>query len=148
MEEKVEIFTDGACLGNPGPGGWGVILRWRGVERELYGGTFKTTNNRMELLAAIKGLEALSRGSNAILMTDSKYVMQGITEWIHSWKERDWLTAAKKPVKNKDLWIRLEKAIDGHKVEWKWVKGHAGHLDNERADKLAVLGAEEAAKEL
>ena len=148
MEDQVEIFTDGSCLGNPGPGGWGVILRWRDSEKELYGGTSNTTNNRMELMAAIQGLEALSRESNAILTTDSKYVMRGITEWIHDWRKRDWLTAAKKPVKNKDLWIRLDKALDGHKVEWNWVKGHAGHMDNERVDKLAVLGAEEAANKL
>ncbi|MEE2698744.1 MAG: ribonuclease HI [Pseudomonadota bacterium] len=143
MEDKVEIFTDGSCLGNPGPGGWGVVLRWRGNEKEFYGGEPNTTNNRMELMAAIKGLESLSRASNAILTTDSKYVMQGITEWIHDWKKRNWLTASKKPVKNKDLWIRLDKALVSHKVEWHWVKGHAGNADNERVDKLAVRGAEE-----
>jgi ribonuclease HI len=146
MKDQVEIFTDGSCLGNPGPGGWGVILRWRDSEKELYGGLLNTTNNRMELMAAIKGLETLSIESKAILTTDSKYVMQGITEWIHGWKKRNWLTAAKKPVKNKDLWIRLEKALDGHEVEWNWVKGHTGHLENERVDKLAVQGAEEIAK--
>ena len=148
MKDQVEIFTDGSCLGNPGPGGWGVILRWRDTEKELYGGLLNTTNNRMELMAAIKGLETLSIGSKAILTTDSKYVMQGITEWIHSWKKRNWLTAAKKPVKNKDLWIRLEKALNGLEVEWNWVKGHTGHMENERVDKLAVQGAEEVAKKL
>lgn len=146
MDDRVEIFTDGSCLGNPGPGGWGVILRWRGIEKELYGGDLDTTNNRMELMAAIKGVEALSQASSVILTTDSKYVMQGITEWIHGWKKRDWLTAAKNPVKNKDLWIQLEKALIGHEIEWHWVKGHAGHLENERVDKLAVQGAEEAAE--
>lgn len=148
MVDRVEIFTDGSCLGNPGPGGWGVILRWRDTEKELYGGDLDTTNNRMELMAAIKGVEALSQSSNAILTTDSKYVMEGITEWIHGWKKRDWLTTAKKPVKNKDLWIRLDNALVGKKLEWRWVKGHSGHLENERVDKLAVLGAEEAAKKI
>jgi len=148
MVDRVEIFTDGSCLGNPGPGGWGVILRWRDTEKELYGGDLDTTNNRMELMAAIKGVEALSQSSSAILTTDSKYVMEGITEWIHGWKKRDWLTAAKKPVKNKDLWIRLDNALVGKELEWRWVKGHSGHLENERVDKLAVLGAEEAAKKI
>lgn len=146
MDDRVKIFTDGSCLGNPGPGGWGVILRWRGNEKELYGGTLDTTNNRMELMAAIKGLEALSQASSVILTTDSKYVMRGITEWIHGWKKRDWLTSSKKPVKNKDLWIQLDKALIGHEVEWHWVKGHAGHLENERVDRLAVQGAQEAAE--
>jgi ribonuclease HI len=148
MVDRVEIFTDGSCLGNPGPGGWGVILRWRDTEKELHGGDLDTTNNRMELMAAIKGVEALSQSSSAILTTDSKYVMEGITEWIHGWKKRDWLTAAKKPVKNKDLWIRLDNALVGKELEWRWVKGHSGHLENERVDKLAVLGAEEAAKKI
>jgi len=148
MVDRVEIFTDGSCLGNPGPGGWGVILRWRDTEKELYGGDLDTTNNRMELMAAINGVEALSQSSSAILTTDSKYVMKGITEWIHGWKKRDWLTAAKKPVKNKDLWIRLDNALVGKELEWRWVKGHSGHLENERVDKLAVLGAEEAAKKI
>ena len=145
MADRVEIFTDGACLGNPGPGGWGVLLRWRGEEKELYGGEPETTNNRTELMAAIKGIEALNRDTSATLTTDSKYVMQGITEWISGWKKNGWRTAAKKPVKNKDLWQRLDKALDGHEVEWCWVKGHAGHAENERADELAGLGAEEAA---
>ena len=145
MADRVEIFTDGACLGNPGPGGWGVLLRWRGEEKELYGGEPETTNNRMELMAAIKGIEALNRDTSATLTTDSKYVMQGITDWISGWKKNGWRTAAKKPVKNKDLWQRLDKALDGHEVEWCWVKGHAGHAENERADELAGLAAEEAA---
>ncbi len=148
MKDQVEIFTDGSCLGNPGPGGWGVILRWRGTEKMLHGGTLNTTNNRMELMAAIKGLESLTCASDAILTTDSRYVMQGITEWIHSWKKRNWLTSAKKPVKNKDLWIRLDKALVGHEVEWHWVKGHSGHIDNERVDELAVQGAKEVAGKL
>ena len=138
MNDRVKIFTDGSCLGNPGPGGWGVILRWRGNEKELFGGEIGTTNNRMELMAAIKGLEALSQASSVIITTDSKYVLQGINEWIHGWKKRDWLTAAKKPVRNKDLWLRLENAVVKHKVEWQWVKGHAGHIENERVDKLAL----------
>ena len=136
-----EIFTDGACLGNPGPGGWGVLMRWRGVEKELSGGDRKTTNNRMELMAAIQGLEALKPGNPAELYTDSKYVMQGITEWIAGWKKNGWRTAAKKPVKNKDLWQRLDEALDGHDVGWHWVKGHAGHPENERADELAGRAA-------
>ncbi len=144
-EDHVEIFTDGACLGNPGPGGWGVLMRWRGHEKELHGGEPETTNNRMELMAAIKALEALKPGSRAGLTTDSKYVMQGITEWIAGWKKNGWRTAAKKPVKNKDLWQRLDKALNGHDVDWHWVKGHTGHPENERADELAGLGAEEAA---
>ncbi len=143
--DPVEIFTDGACLGNPGPGGWGVLLRWRGHEKELSGGEVETTNNRMELMAAIKALEALKPGSQADLYTDSKYVMDGITEWIAGWKKNGWLTAAKKPVKNQDLWQRLDQALEGHEVDWHWVKGHSGHPENERADELARLGAEEAA---
>jgi ribonuclease HI len=142
---RVEIFTDGACLGNPGPGGWGVLLRWRGTEKELYGGDPDTTNNRMELMAAIQGLESLTRNTRADLYTDSTYVQKGITEWIHGWKKRGWRTAAKKPVKNKDLWQRLDQATVSHDVEWHWVKGHAGHAENERADALAGRGAEEAA---
>ena len=145
--ERTEIFTDGACLGNPGPGGWGVLLRWRGVEKELSGGAAETTNNRMELTAAIKGVEALKPGSTADLYTDSKYVMQGITEWIAGWKRNGWRTAAKKPVKNKDLWQRLDEARDGHDIGWHWVKGHAGHAENERADELASAAAEAAAGE-
>ena len=133
----VEIFTDGACLGNPGPGGWGVLLRWRDHKRELAGGEADTTNNRMELMAAIQGLESLKRPSTVVLTTDSTYVKDGITKWIHGWKRNGWKTAAKKPVKNVDLWQRLETALSDHQVEWQWVKGHAGHFENERVDDLA-----------
>ena len=143
--DTIEIFTDGACSGNPGPGGWGVLLRWRGHEKELYGGVGKTTNNRMELMAAIRGIETLKPGSRVVLVTDSAYVRDGITEWIHSWKRNGWKTAAKKPVKNEDLWRRLDAALADHEVEWRWVRGHTGHADNERADALARKGAEEAA---
>jgi len=142
--EHVEIFTDGACSGNPGPGGWGVLLRWRGHEKELFGGEKETTNNRMELMAAIMGIEALTRNAPADLTTDSTYVQKGITEWIVGWKKNGWRTAAKKPVKNEDLWKRLDAALQGHDVRWHWVKGHAGHAENERADKLAQRGIEEA----
>lgn len=140
----VDIYTDGACSGNPGPGGWGVLLRWRGNERELCGGEPETTNNRMELMAAIRALETLKRPVVARLHTDSKYVRDGITEWLPNWKARGWKTAAKKPVKNVDLWQRLEKALERHRVQWHWVKGHAGHPENERADELARLGLERA----
>jgi ribonuclease HI len=140
----VKIFTDGACSGNPGPGGWGAILRWNGTEKELKGGEPDTTNNRMELMAAIQALEALNRGVKADLYTDSTYVQKGISEWIHAWKKRGWKTAAKKPVKNEDLWRRLDDAIARHDVKWHWVKGHAGHAENERADELARMGLEEA----
>ncbi len=136
-ENVIEMFTDGACSGNPGPGGWGAILRWRGHERELSGGEVETTNNRMEMMAAIQGLESLNRPSTVVLHTDSTYVMDGITKWIHGWKRNGWRTAAKKPVKNEDLWRRLDAALAPHQVEWKWVKGHAGHPENERADALA-----------
>ena len=134
---KVELFTDGACSGNPGPGGWGAILRWNGHERELAGGEAETTNNRMEMLAAIHGLEALKRPSEVVLTTDSQYVMKGITDWLPGWKRRGWKTAAKKPVKNQDLWQRLDTALQHHRVEWKWVRGHSGHDENERVDALA-----------
>lgn len=140
---EVEMFTDGACRGNPGPGGWGVLMRFKGNEKELHGGEQETTNNRMELMAAIIGLETLSRGCQVTLYTDSKYVMQGITEWIHNWKIKGWKTANKKPVKNADLWQRLDKAREQHQVEWEWVKGHAGHEGNERADELANKGIDE-----
>ncbi len=136
----VEIFTDGACSGNPGPGGWGAILRYGGHERELFGGEARSTNNRMEMMAAIVALEALKRSSRVRLTTDSVYLRDGITRWIDDWKRRGWKTAAKKPVKNQDLWQRLEAAIAGHEVEWLWVKGHAGHPENERADQLARKG--------
>jgi ribonuclease HI len=143
MSEKpkqiVEIFTDGACSGNPGPGGWGAILRFGNVEKELKGGEEQTTNNRMELMAAIRAIEAVKRPCEIHLHTDSEYLRQGITTWIHSWKKRGWKTADKKPVKNQDLWERLDKAIATHDVKWHWVKGHSGHAENERADELARL---------
>jgi len=137
LDEAVEIFTDGACSGNPGPGGWGALLRWHGNERELAGGETATTNNRMELMAAIMALESLKRPVTAKLYTDSTYVRDGITKWLHAWKKRDWRTADKKPVKNVDLWQRLEAAMKPHEVEWHWVRGHAGHTENERVDLLA-----------
>ena len=133
----VEIHTDGACSGNPGPGGWAAVLRWRDQERELSGGEPLTTNNRMELTAAIAALEALKRPMRVHLYTDSQYLRQGITEWLRGWKARGWLTADKKPVKNQDLWERLDAANARHAVEWRWLKGHAGHELNERADELA-----------
>ncbi len=139
-DETVEVFTDGACSGNPGPGGWGVVLRYRGVERELNGGEAETTNNRMEMMAAIMALESLTRPVEVRMHTDSTYLHDGITKWIHAWKERGWKTANKKPVKNDDLWRRLETATESHRVDWHWVRGHAGHVDNERADALAQAG--------
>ena len=139
-EHVVEIYSDGACRGNPGPGGWGALLRSNGTEKELYGGEAATTNNRMELMAAIRALEALKRPSRVKLYTDSTYVMKGITSWIHAWKRRGWRTADKKPVKNDDLWRQLDEARSKHEVEWLWVKGHAGHPENERADQLANRG--------
>jgi len=141
-ENIVEIYTDGACSGNPGPGGWGVLMRWNGVEREFCGGEQDTTNNRMELSAAIQGLLKLKRPVKVALYTDSTYVKDGITKWIFNWKKNGWKTAAKKPVKNADLWQDLEKAIAKHDVEWHWVKGHDGHEENERADALAREGVE------
>lgn len=140
---SVEMFTDGACSGNPGPGGWGVVLRWRGEEKELSGGENPTTNNRMELLAAIRGLEALKRPMAVRIHTDSTYVRDGITKWIHGWRRNGWRTAARKPVKNEDLWRLLETAASRHTVEWEWVKGHAGHPENERADALARAALEQ-----
>jgi ribonuclease HI len=134
---EVDIFTDGACRGNPGPGGWGAILRYGAVEKELSGGDAQTTNNRMELMAAIAGLEALKRPCRVRLYTDSQYVRDGITQWLPGWKARQWRTADKKPVKNVDLWQRLDAAAAPHQVEWLWVRGHAGHPENERADALA-----------
>lgn len=139
----VELFTDGACRGNPGPGGWGALLRYNGVEKPLYGGEANTTNNRMELMAAIKGLEALKRRSQVVLTTDSQYVRKGITEWIANWKRRDWRTADKKPVKNKDLWQQLDQLANAHDIDWHWVKGHSGHRENEIADQLANKGIDE-----
>ena len=143
-DEFIDIFTDGACSGNPGPGGWGAILRWRGEEKELNGGETETTNNRMEMMAAIRALEALKRPATVRLHTDSVYLRDGITRWIHAWKAKGWKTAAKKPVKNIDLWQRLEAALERHRVEWIWVKGHAGHPENERADALAREAIEKA----
>jgi len=133
----VEIFTDGACSGNPGPGGWGAILRFRGTEKELSGGETPTTNNRMELMAAIEGLKALKRPAQVRVWTDSVYVRDGITKWVHGWKRSGWKTADKKPVKNVDLWQALLAAAEPHEIEWRWIKGHAGHPENERADALA-----------
>jgi len=141
-ENTVEMYTDGACSGNPGPGGWGVLLRWKGKEREMCGGEEETTNNRMELSAAIQGLLTLKRPVKVAIYTDSTYVKDGITKWIFNWKKNGWKTAAKKPVKNADLWQELEKALAIHEVEWHWVKGHAGHEENERADALAREGVE------
>jgi ribonuclease HI len=138
-ENAVHLFTDGACSGNPGPGGWGVILRWRDQEKELSGAEPGTTNNRMELFAAIAGLEALKRPSRVRIHTDSMYLKDGITKWIHAWKKKGWKTADKKPVKNVDLWQRLEAAIERHDVSWHWVRGHSGHVENERADEIARL---------
>jgi len=143
MTDMVEVFTDGACRGNPGPGGWGAILRCKGKEKELYGGEAETTNNRMEMMAAIMALESLSRPCQVALTTDSKYVLQGITEWIIGWKKRGWKNSAKQPVKNVDLWQRLDKINATHQVEWHWVKGHSGHDENERADALANRGIDE-----
>jgi ribonuclease HI len=142
-DEIVEIFTDGACSGNPGPGGWGAILRWRGSERELWGGEAMTTNNRMELMAAIQTLETLKRPVHAKLHTDSQYLRDGITQWLPRWKKNGWRTADKKPVKNIDLWQRLDEALAHHNVEFIWVRGHAGHPENERADELARRGLAE-----
>ena len=139
----VEIYTDGACRGNPGPGGWGVVLRFKGREKTLYGGESHTTNNRMELMAAIAGLEALKRSSRVALTTDSQYVKRGITEWLTDWKRRGWKTADRKPVKNVDLWQRLDEAVGKHQVRWHWVRGHTGHVDNERADALANQAIDE-----
>jgi len=141
--DKIEAFTDGACRGNPGPGGWGVILRFNGHEKELYGSERETTNNRMELMAAIQALEALKRSCEVALTTDSEYVRKGITEWLANWKRRGWKTADKKPVKNQDLWQRLELATHSHQVRWHWIKGHSGHEENERADALANRAIDE-----
>ena len=140
---SVEAWTDGACRGNPGPGGWGVLLRYKGKEKTLYGAERETTNNRMELMAAIQALESLTRQCKVQLTTDSQYVQKGITEWLPNWKRRGWKTAAKKPVKNVDLWQRLDKAVAEHDVEWHWVRGHSGHPENELADALANQAIDE-----
>ncbi|PIE01166.1 MAG: ribonuclease HI [Thiothrix nivea] len=141
--KKVEIFTDGACRGNPGQGGWGVLMRYGDRERELYGYQAETTNNQMELMAAIQGLEALKEPCQVMLTTDSKYVMQGITQWIHGWKKKGWKNAAGQAVKNKALWQRLDKAQQRHDIDWQWVKGHSGHAENEQVDALANRGIDE-----
>ena len=142
-DNSVEIFTDGACSGNPGPGGWGAILRYQGTEKELSGGETETTNNRMELMAAIAGLIALTRPCAVKLVTDSQYVMKGIQEWMPNWKKRNWRTANKKPVLNIELWQQLDGLVAQHEIEWEWVKGHSGHPENELADQLANQGIDE-----
>ncbi|MEM7569908.1 MAG: ribonuclease HI [Pseudomonadota bacterium] len=144
MTDTVEIFSDGACSGNPGPGGWGALLRYGDTEKELCGGEAETTNNRMELRAAVEGLNALKRACDVVVTTDSTYVRDGITKWVHGWQKNGWKTAAKKPVKNDDLWKALLEAVSRHRsVEWRWVKGHAGHRENEIADALARQGMAE-----
>lgn len=143
MRDAVHAYTDGACRGNPGPGGWGVLLRFRGREKELCGGERNTTNNRMELMAAIQALESLRRPCRVRITTDSTYVHKGITEWLPRWIARGWRTADNKPVKNADLWQRLAEAMTSHEVEWQWVKAHAGHTENERADRLANRGIDQ-----
>ena len=145
MEQTVYLYTDGACKGNPGAGGWGVLLRYGCHEKELFGGEAETTNNRMELTAVIEGLKALKRTSRVEICTDSQYVKNGMQSWIHGWKKNGWKTSAKQPVKNEDLWRELDRLAAVHNVSWKWVKGHAGHPENERADALANRGAAEAA---
>ncbi|RLA47593.1 MAG: ribonuclease HI [Gammaproteobacteria bacterium] len=143
VKKHVEVFTDGACRGNPGPGGWGVLLRSDSIEKEMYGSEPETTNNRMELMAAIKALTVLKEPCRVDLTSDSEYVRKGITEWLPNWKKRGWKTAAKKPVKNKDLWQRLESVAERHKVTWHWVKGHSGHRENEIADRLANIAIDD-----
>lgn len=140
---KVYLFTDGACKGNPGPGGWGALLRYGDNEKELWGGENPTTNNRMELMAAIEGLKALRRSCEVILTTDSQYVKQGVNDWMAGWKRNGWKTAAKQPVKNQDLWQQLDEQCQRHQIDWRWVRGHTGHAENERADQLANRGAAE-----
>ena len=137
------MYTDGACRGNPGPGGWGVLLRYQGKEKELHGGEKNTTNNRMELSAVIFGLQALSRSVEVTIITDSQYVKNGMQQWIHNWKRNGWKTAGKKPVKNVELWQQLDELVNQHKVKWQWVRGHSGHPENERADELANKGIDE-----
>lgn len=143
MTDVVEIFTDGACKGNPGPGGWGALLRYQGNEREIFGGELVTTNNRMELMAVIQALTTLKRTCQVELTTDSKYVMQGVQQWLENWKARGWKTASKQPVKNQDLWQLLDEQVQRHQIQWRWVAGHTGHPGNERADELANKGVEE-----
>jgi ribonuclease HI len=143
MSDSVDIYTDGACRGNPGPGGWGAILRYGEHEKELYGAEAATTNNRMELMAAIRALEALTRPCEVTLTTDSEYLRRGVTEWLPQWKRRGWKTADKQPVKNQDLWERLETAAAVHRVRWEWIRGHSGHAENERADQLANRAIDE-----
>lgn len=143
MTHTIEIFTDGACKGNPGPGGWGVLLRLGEHEKSLYGGELQTTNNRMELTAAIRGLEALKKPAPVLLTTDSEYVMKGIREWMPNWKKRGWKTASRQPVKNADLWMQLDALVNQHQVQWRWVKGHSGHRENDLADELANLGVQD-----
>jgi len=142
VAERVQIFTDGACRGNPGPGGWGALLSYKGTEKELYGGELMTTNNRMELMAVIKALEALTKTAQVMVTTDSQYVKKGISEWIKNWKRNGWKTASKKPVKNADLWEHLDDLVNRNDVTWAWVKGHSGHPENERVDALANKGLE------
>lgn len=142
---SIKIYTDGACSGNPGPGGWGVLMRWNGHEKELSGGEPETTNNRMEMMAVIMGLEALKKDNARVeIYTDSKYVKQGAEEWLAGWKARGWKTAAKKPVKNQDLWERIDSLLNGHEVQFYWVRGHSGHVENEIVDKLAVAAIPKA----
>ena len=143
---KTEVYTDGACRGNPGPGGWGAILRHNGHEKELYGAERETTNNRMEMTAVIKALEALNRSCQISLTTDSQYVKNGVCEWLPNWKQRGWKTANRKPVKNEDLWRKLDALVKNHHIEWHWVKGHSGHAENERADQLANLAIDQLLK--
>jgi ribonuclease HI len=147
LTRSIEIYTDGACRGNPGPGGWGALLVAGRHRKTLHGGEPETTNNRMELKAAIEALNALKRPSSVVLHTDSKYVMHGVTEWMHNWKKRGWKTANKKPVKNQDLWMALDEAAQRHDIRWVWVKGHSGHDGNEEADALANLGIDELARD-
>ena len=144
MEKTVYLFTDGACKGNPGAGGWGVLLRYGEHEKELFGGAAQTTNNRMELTAVLSGLKTLNRPCDVVICTDSQYVKNGMESWIHNWKKNGWKTAGRQPVKNADLWQQLDEQVARHRVRWQWVKGHAGHAENERADALANRGAEQA----
>jgi len=146
MIKIVEIYTDGACSGNPGPGGWGAILRSKGTEKELSGGEKDTTNNRMEMMAVIAALEAITRPCSITITTDSQYVLKGMTEWLAGWKKKNWKTASRKPVKNVDLWQRMDMAAQIHSLKWEWVRGHQGHPENERADQLAVTAREQIVK--